>query len=47
MCWTVCNHFGGKQSDCYGREQEEKSMLFHLVTVYMYVDICVTYAHIF
>jgi len=31
----------------YGREQEEKSMLFHHVTVYMYVDLSMTYSHFF
>jgi hypothetical protein len=43
MCWAVCNYLGGKQ--CYGREEEEESMLFHHVTVYMYVVFSVTYAH--
>ena len=47
MCWSVCTYFGGKHSDRCGREEEEKSMLFHHVTVYMYVDFSVTYAHFF
>jgi hypothetical protein len=47
MCWAVCNYVGGKHSDCYGRDKEEKSMLFHHGTVYMYVDFRVTYAHFF